>query len=238
MSIDKHTPGPWICIDSPSGQGEIRTQDEYFIIATVHINDEDTDEEQSFPIRSFAIANAELIASAPSLKEEVERVTALWGEECRIKKANEAAMNELIGRSITERDALKEENERLKAAIKVDSEETNDLLAEFHELLSNPAVLPIRSDLRHKLDKLINKKKMKTPYEGIPIKDGVYQLGQLSISGYGRVHKPDSEELYEDMPVKMDSKTFTECFKFVSARTHPISGFNANVINNEITHIY
>lgn len=91
------------------------------------------------------------LASAPSLKEEVERVTALWGEECRIKKTNEAAMNELIGRSITERDALKEENEKLKEQLVTADQNIKQWIERYIQQDSE------NKRLREALQKIINR---------------------------------------------------------------------------------
>jgi len=76
-----------------------------------------------------------------------------------------------------------------------------------------------------------------TAYEGEPIKDGNYKLGQLSMPGYGRVVK-DADELYNDMPVIMDAETFGYLFQYVKGRSGSITDFTAVVKNNEITHVY
>jgi hypothetical protein len=83
---------------------------------------------------------------------------------------------------------------------------------------------------------------MKTPYEGEPVPDGEYHLGQLSKSGYGRVVKnindPDYD-LYEAMPVDMDDDTFAKLFSYVGNRgDESIHRFIAIVKNNVIIHVY
>lgn len=82
---------------------------------------------------------------------------------------------------------------------------------------------------------------MKTPYEGTPVRDGTYTLGQLSKSGYGRVVIPGTEPdnlLYEDMPVAMNEVTFDQLFNYVKTRGGSIHQFNAVVVDNEIIHVY
>jgi hypothetical protein len=82
---------------------------------------------------------------------------------------------------------------------------------------------------------------MKTPYEGEPVKDGEYRLGQLSMPGYGRVvipgHNPD-HLLYNDMPVMMEPETFKGLFDYVKSREHSIRDFRATVKDQTITHVY
>lgn len=75
-------------------------------------------------------------------------------------------------------------------------------------------------------------------YEGEDVRDGTYTLGQLSKPRHGRVRKPDSEELYNDMLVLMDDKTFNQLFDYVSSRNGSITQFNAVVVDNEIVHVY
>lgn len=79
------------------------------------------------------------------------------------------------------------------------------------------------------------------PYEGIPVEDGTYNLGQLSKSGYGRVVIPGYETdaiLYEDMPVSMPEHVFAALFEYVKGRDCPIQNFKAVVKNHEIIHVY
>lgn len=82
---------------------------------------------------------------------------------------------------------------------------------------------------------------MKTPYEGEPVIDGKYQLGQLSQPGYGRVVIPGNNPdylLYNDMPVTMPDQTFQELFNYVKGRGSSIHGFTAVVKKHEIIHVY
>jgi hypothetical protein len=82
---------------------------------------------------------------------------------------------------------------------------------------------------------------MKTPYEGQPLQDGNYQLGQLSKSGYGRVVKIKNDpdyDCYEDMPVDMPEQTFSGLYNYVKTRDGSIHDFTAQVKNNVIIHVF
>lgn len=75
-------------------------------------------------------------------------------------------------------------------------------------------------------------------YEGEPCADGEYTLAQLSKPRHGRVYKPDSEELFNDMLVKMDKETFDQLFDYISGRDSSIKKFTAVVCDKEILHVY
>lgn len=82
---------------------------------------------------------------------------------------------------------------------------------------------------------------MKTPYEGEPVADGNYQLGQLSMPGYGRVVIPGKNPdklLYNDMPVDMGDETFNALFAYVKGRGKGIHDFTAIVKSHRIIHVY
>lgn len=81
---------------------------------------------------------------------------------------------------------------------------------------------------------------IKSKYEGEPVPDGEYTLGQLSKNGYGRVLKRTSKDydLYNEMPVMISRETFESLFMYVKTRENSINDFKAVVKNEEIIHVY
>lgn len=107
----KHTPGPWkvrFLRDNEPERGffvEAANNNKPELGYGIEILGEDFGEHNGYPLEQ-RLADAYLIASAPLLREENEKLKTLLEEERRIKKANEGAINSMLGKSLEEREAL------------------------------------------------------------------------------------------------------------------------------------